>query len=516
MATSNDLDSVSGSWDEHSVASEHNELAAPAQVQVAQAAATEQPAPAASEPVPVDVGNGAPVKPEAPAEAKAPPAAAPHEYVADAGNIVKLPANVSIDNIRVDGDNLLLEQADGTVIVIKDGALHVPTFLIGDVEVPRVALLAALEASHVDVAFGADGSISAGGGTPGSAGGNFEIAPGGIGDGFGLSDLLPPTDLQFGRTERQEVFLANANPLFANFSVHVSEEGLPDANPDDSSLPLDTTNSAVITGSFGATDPNGDPLTYSLGVPDTALTSHGVDVVWDLVDPSHLVGTVGGEVVISITITNASTGAYQIALLGPLDHPLAGSEDDLSIVVPVTVQDPFGGSATATMTVVVEDDSPALTAVAAGNIVVPLDETASTSTAAAIDTGAIVKGEDPDVAGLGAIAHGTSSSAFVNVTALFGADGPAASGHTVYALTVTNAVSGLTVTDGSAISLQTLPSGVVVGVVQGSGTFHGQAAFALSIDPATGKVTVEQYLSLHHPDTRIRTKRWHWARVRWR
>ncbi len=117
---------------------------------------------------------------------------------------------------------------------------------------------------------------------------------------------------------------------------------------------------------------------------------------------------------------------------------------------------------------------------------------------------------------LGAIAHGTSSSAFVNVTALFGADGPAVSGNTVYALTVTNAVSGLAVTDGSAINLQTLANGVVVGVVQG-GTFHGQAAFALSIDPATGKVTVEQYLSLHHPDTsESRTKRWHWAPARWR
>ncbi|MER8463048.1 hypothetical protein [Mesorhizobium sp. M1396] len=153
MTTNIDLDSFSGSMDEHSASGEHNSQTSPAEMRVAQA--TQQPAPAASEPVPVDVG-GAPVKPEAPATANAP--AAPHEYVADAGNVVKLPPDVSIDNIKVDGNNLVLEQADGSVIVIKDGALHVPTFIIGDVEVPRVALLAALEASHVDVAIRPHGS----------------------------------------------------------------------------------------------------------------------------------------------------------------------------------------------------------------------------------------------------------------------------------------------------------------------------------------------------------------------
>ncbi|TIP44583.1 MAG: hypothetical protein E5X77_20300, partial [Mesorhizobium sp.] len=114
----------------------------------------------------------------------------PHEYHADAGNVVKLPANVSIDNIKVDGHNLVLVQPDGSEIVIKDGALNVPTFILGDVEVPRVALIAALESSHINVAFGADGSISAGGnGSPSSAGGNFEHPAGDIGNGFGLTAL---------------------------------------------------------------------------------------------------------------------------------------------------------------------------------------------------------------------------------------------------------------------------------------------------------------------------------------
>ncbi|WP_189524403.1 hypothetical protein, partial [Mesorhizobium sp. M4B.F.Ca.ET.143.01.1.1] len=83
------------------------------------------------------------------ANAPAPNAAAtnvPHEYNAEAGNVVKLPANVSIDNIKVEGHNLVLVQADGSESIIKDGARNVPTFIIGDVEVPRVALIAALGA----------------------------------------------------------------------------------------------------------------------------------------------------------------------------------------------------------------------------------------------------------------------------------------------------------------------------------------------------------------------------------
>ncbi|RUX62667.1 hypothetical protein EOA22_21160, partial [Mesorhizobium sp. M7A.F.Ca.US.014.04.1.1] len=79
MTNNIELDSFSGSLNEHSASSEHGDQASPAEIRVAQANSTQQAAPAASEPVPVDVGGGAPVKPEAPAEAKTLPAAAPHE-----------------------------------------------------------------------------------------------------------------------------------------------------------------------------------------------------------------------------------------------------------------------------------------------------------------------------------------------------------------------------------------------------------------------------------------------------
>ena len=131
----------------------------------------------------------------------------PLVYTADASNVVRLPANISIENIRVEGSDLVLEQADGTLITIKDAAANVPTFVIGEVEVPRVALLAALEASGVDVAFGADGSIAV---SPGqrravrAAISKCRQAASAMASTS--TDLLPPTALAFPRYEGRELY----------------------------------------------------------------------------------------------------------------------------------------------------------------------------------------------------------------------------------------------------------------------------------------------------------------------
>ncbi|ESX90187.1 Ig-like domain-containing protein [Mesorhizobium sp. LSHC412B00] len=348
MTNSNELDTVSNSWDQHSP-DEHG--GSPSQVQVAQAA---QAAPA--EPVPVDVGSGAPVKQDAPAEAKAPAAAAPHEYVADASNVVKLPADVSIDNIKVDGHNLVLEQADGSVIVIKDGALNVPTFIIGDVEVPRVALLAALEASHVDVAFGADGSISAGqGGSNSSAGGDFSVPPGGIGDGFGLSALLPPTALQFGLLDRRELFPSVVDRPVSVVATSLltpdqaaSETGL-DGGPAQSpgsDAPSNSETSGI--GSISINAPDGIGSIVINGVTVTAVGQ-------------HIPGDFGYLTIVSY---NPSTGAiqYDYTVTESVTHPLQGGGFNPNDTVPdnfsITVTDVDGDSASTTFAVAIIDDVP--------------------------------------------------------------------------------------------------------------------------------------------------------------
>ncbi|MDX8522164.1 beta strand repeat-containing protein, partial [Mesorhizobium dulcispinae] len=390
MTTSIELDAVSNSWDEHSTVGEHPISTG---VQVAQAASGQ----AASEPVPVDVGSGAPAQgaantqnaqgadkpavdanaPAANAPAGNAPAAnaaasnVPHEYHAEAGNVVKLPANVSIDNIKVEGHNLVLVQPDGSEIVIKDGALNVPTFIIGDVEVPRVALIAALESSHVDVAFGADGSISAGGnGAPGSAGGNFSVPPGGIGDGFGLTALLPPTALQFGQPEHRELFpsVAPDNGVsvvavsLLSPDEAASETGL---NGGPSQSPGSDAPSNAETSSIG---------TITIDAPDGigSIVINGVTVTGT---GQQIQGQFGYLTIVSF---DPNTGAieYNYTVTESVTHPEHTNGYDPNDTVPdnfsITVTDSDGDTASTTFAVAIIDDVPTAIAdtdsVAAGQI----------------------------------------------------------------------------------------------------------------------------------------------------
>lgn len=435
---------------------------------------------AQADPVPVDAGSGEPVQAAQPTAA-APAQAMPTEFVADASNIVHLPASISIDNIKVDGNNLVLEQADGTLIVIKDAAANVPTFLLGDVEVPRVALIAALEAGGINVAFGADGSFSAGGGAAQGSGGNFEIQAGGIGDGFDVSDLLPPTALMFPQYAGRELDAGiNAEPEFLSFSIRLSEEGLSGGNRDDGPNPFDTTNERVFTGNFGASDSNGDPLTYSLGLPNPAtnagITSHGAAITWNLVGPNLLEGRVGDVVVVRFTITDPETGDYQVEILGPIDHPSSGIEDVVGIVIPVTVKDPFGGSATANVTLQVEDDSPEISGVRLG------------ATAILDETSAGTPGGFP--------INVTSAGSILSFSSTFGADGAAAGGGVVYALTLSgNAATNLKTAIGDfPITLVQTNSTTITGTFENGGT---QTAFTVKIN-ADGSLTVTQNVPLEH------------------
>ncbi|WP_206532446.1 Ig-like domain-containing protein [Mesorhizobium sp. M7D.F.Ca.US.004.01.2.1] len=270
--------------------------------------------------------------------------------------MVRLPANASIDNIKVDGHNLVLEQADGSVIVIKDGALNVPTFIIGDVEVPRVALLAALEASHVDVAFGADGSISAGpGGSNSSAGGDFSIPPGGIGDGFDLSALLPPTALQFGLLDHRELF-----PSIVDRPVSVVATSL--------LAPSEAASETGLDGG-GAQSPGSDAPSHSETSGNGTISITAPDGIGSIVINGVTVTGVGQEIpgefgFLTIVSYNPSTGAieYNYTVTESVTHPNPTTEFDQSDTVPdnfsITVTDVDGDTASTTFAVAIVDDVP--------------------------------------------------------------------------------------------------------------------------------------------------------------
>src|SRR4029079_16590552 len=220
-------------------------------------------------------------------------------------------------------------------------------------------------------------------------------------------------------------------------------------------------------------------------------------------------GAFNGQAAFAIAI-NATTGVVTVEqYLSLHQDSLSTTPDDSvflangSLGVTLTVTDGDGDQASTTgdlsHQISLYADCPSVSAVANGAVTAALDEgntdvgSPPSSTAATINTGAIVKGDDPEVSGSGYISQALSGGSLVTPTIAFGADGAASAANTVYTLSVSNVVSGLSVTDGSAINLQ-LVGNVVVGVVQG-GAFNGQAAFAIAINATTGVVTVEQYLS---------------------
>ncbi|TIR89339.1 Ig-like domain-containing protein, partial [Mesorhizobium sp.] len=434
MTTSIEFDAVSNFSDEHATVGEQPISGVISGVQVAQASGG-QTAPVAGEPVPVDVGSGAPAKGDGnaqnaqstakpAADANAPAANAPagnapapntaasnvaHEYHAEAGNVVKLPANVSIDDIKVDGHNLVLVQPDGAEIVIKDGALNVPTFIIGDVEVPRVALIAALEASHVDVAFGADGSISAGGnGSPSSAGGDFSVPPGGIGDGFGLSALLPPTALAFGQPENRELFPSllkpDSTPSIGTIGeASVNEAGLPphgglpagSGEIADGDSGNNSNTSETTSGTIGFTSPD--------GVSQVTLGGHV------LTSAAQTFTDATGSLTASYSF-DATTGTGTINYSYTLNTNTSGDGTSVSFAVGVTDSD---GDAAPPGTLVINiiDDAP--TAVA--------DTDAVPSGSHAPIDGNVITGAGSDGNTTGADIQGADGA---SVTSAYGKDGP--------------------------------------------------------------------------------------------
>lgn len=272
------------------------------------------------------------------------------------GAILRLPATASVDQPRENGTDLEFVQPDGSVIVVPNGAIQGLTIFIGTAEIPPLTVAALFESNGIEAAAGPAGT---GAGARGS-GGNFEVPVGGIGDAFALGDLLDPTELAFGANPLEDLYPANTKPSFllGTYSFRISEEGLAAGLADFGPAGgLDMTNDSFYFINLGATDPDGDPLTFTLSAPTEGLTSNGALIVWEGVGTNHLIGKVGDATVIDITV-GGKTGLLIVQLLEPIDHPNANVEDVLDLGFTVTANDGRGGTATATITIDIEDDSP--------------------------------------------------------------------------------------------------------------------------------------------------------------
>ncbi|MDM9626773.1 VCBS domain-containing protein [Rhizobium sp. S152] len=304
--------------------------------------------------------------PEAPA-ASAPVAAAnhPNEVVPDQNNVAHLPADVSIDDIRIEGNNLVLVQADGTEIVIVNGAHHIPTFLLGEVELPQQAVIAALEQSNINVAAGPDGSYSASA-APSSSGADFQDSlQQDAQDPTQLAQLLADTQQPDGEfTDREElrngVPTITATELLTLTENEGSEGGFSEQ---------------TVNGTFGFT-PGSDggkivavQLSNSLNMVEGTQNGSHVDLTSDgkpvvvTVSGLTVTGSVDGHPVFVLTVTNPSTGAFTFTQSGPLDHPdkgEAGADDTLRLLFNYTVTDKDGDSVTGTGAIDINDDAPSV------------------------------------------------------------------------------------------------------------------------------------------------------------
>ncbi len=161
----------------------------------------------------------------------------------------------------------------------------------------------------------------------------------------------------------------NTPPTITDATAVVSEEGLAHGLPDNNGV-SDTTNQKQVVGKLAVADAQGDQLVVTLTAPVAALTSGGQAVTWSGNGSQTLIGTVGNEEAIRVTIDHE--GNYQVTLSKPLDHPVKNAEDVLDFDIGVQVSD--GQSLTqCKLTVVVEDDMP-LRVDSVSNIVVDVPQ----------------------------------------------------------------------------------------------------------------------------------------------
>lgn len=266
-------------------------------------------------------------------------AAASPSRIVPADGVIQLPPGTRLDAIKLSGNDLVVTLPDGQVLVIVDGALHIPQIRIGPINIPAPTVAALIAGQEPEPAAGG----------PQSSGGNFAETPGNIGTPFALGDLLPPTD--FGLPSRE------------------ARELIPDAPDDDKPEILVTTpdqpagaTSATATVAEAALPARGSEPAGS-NPASTGETISGTIRITALDQPSVVsvngtAVTAVGQVITTplgqITITSIAADAigYSYTLTDNSTNPNATD------VVTITVTDSDGDVATATLTLNIADDTP--------------------------------------------------------------------------------------------------------------------------------------------------------------
>ncbi|TNE46753.1 MAG: tandem-95 repeat protein, partial [Sphingomonadales bacterium] len=262
--------------------------------------------------------------------------------VPDASGVVNLPAGVSLDDISVQGRDMVITLEDGSRIVIPDGAIIVPQLVIDGVAVPPLNVSALLNDALTPEAQ--PGQIP-------SSGGEFDDGQAFLQGPFDLGDLLPYTELlraveeeeeiiPFSNTEPDIVIETPDNPVgVENAIATVAERGLPErGEPQEPEGTADETDAETTSGTIVFNAPDGLSEIQLNGV---AITSIG----------QEFVSPVGVLTITSIDLANGTIGfSYTLT-----DNLLGETIDGF---FEATVFDIDGDMATASLSIIVEDDSP--------------------------------------------------------------------------------------------------------------------------------------------------------------
>ncbi len=285
--------------------------------------------------------------------------------IADAEQVttVVLPEGTTLDDLRVDGENLVVTLPDGTQMVIVDAAIFDVDLVLQGARIPD---------ENWKEYLGIDDQIDPEAGGTRSSGGNFADPVIPIDPAYAIGDLLPYTELQFPVQENIEIGLYplrpdEEEPIFpvieANSSATVDESGLPARDGDDGSEPagtLDETDGETSTGTIRFNSPDGVDQILIDGVPAVEIVD-GQPVI--IFQPTPV-----GPGVLTIVDIDLTTGTitYSYTLTDNTDG------DGTSVDFDVTIVAPGGGTATGNVVVTIIDDVPV--AVDDGNLATLPDE----------------------------------------------------------------------------------------------------------------------------------------------
>ncbi|CAH1649394.1 hypothetical protein BOSEA31B_10351 [Hyphomicrobiales bacterium] len=318
-------------------------------VQLAQAAA-DQAAPKPAE-QPAQSGGPAVV---------APPAAI--HFDAAASKVVRLPQGTSLDNIEITGKDIVLKQADGRAIVIDNGVTNVPTLMLGDVEVPAGTLAAVFSREGIVAAAGAQAS------NVNSSGGNFAVPNGNVGSFFGITDLLPPTDLQFPTLEQRELGVVQRlsvgpSALASTTGISMSESALSSGSD---GARTDEVGRAVLGFNTGTAPVTSVRFAGDLSALQTETNGlAGADLVWVRLSDTAIVGRVGGVDTVLLQIESVPGQVFgttevvvTTTLLGPLPNVAGGGTQGVDLGSIAVVVETGAGTAQTNVQISVADDVP--------------------------------------------------------------------------------------------------------------------------------------------------------------